>query len=245
MQRLLTNKDIDTVISTQAHPQPITSPTARASETFNFDLASLSQHPIPEEKPKAVNLPQQRNAEKYIKSHVDTSRDASARIQQNLKNQLTNLSDKLEARKSIKKRNRSQEPTPLRSRQHIRQAETSVAVTLNEIEISLRRSLSKDRESDRGGGIPRKSIADEFEEELEKLMERFVIEKLEKSSKIQKHYNHQIKEVKGLGGMETIQQVIKEMERNMEQELHDLNYEIESKRKQEIAILKRKMLGVN
>jgi demethoxyubiquinone hydroxylase (CLK1/Coq7/Cat5 family) len=127
----------------------------------------------------------------------------------------------------------------------MRQTETSVAVTRQEIEVSLRRSLSKDRESDKGGGIPRKSIADEFEEELEKLMERFVMEKLEKTSRIQSHYNHQINELKGMGSMETIQEVIKEMQKNMDRELQDLAVEIDTKRKQEIAILKRKMLGVN
>lgn len=244
MQRLLTNKDLDTVISTHTHSQPLISPTSSTLD-IHSNFSGLNEFPIQEEKPKAANLPQQRAAEGIIKSHADTSRGASARIQENLKNQLVNLSEKIQARKSFRKRNRSQEPTPLRSRLQMRQTETSVAVTRQEIEVSLRRSLSKDRESDKGGGMPRKSIADEFEEELEKLMERFVIEKLEKTSRIQSHYNHQINELKGMGSMETIQEVIKEMQRSMDRELQDLAVEIDTKRKQEIAILKRKMLGVN
>lgn len=248
MQNLLVKKDVEQVMKS---PTPsIESPKFSSGcgptpRKLNFDQAEKveSTDKVSEEiraTKKVKTLPQQRVAEKIMSNHSNVSKKTSQMIQENLKSQLSSLNSKLESRKDWRKRNLSAEPSPVK--EHAGRKSIDYSLEIPSKTLFRRSSTIKQLEGDAGGGIPKKSNSELFEQELVKLMEHFIIDKLEKSNKIRTFYSEQISEIRRYGAAGTVDAVIAEMTKSMESELNKLSETLDLKRKEDIISLKKKFV---
>jgi len=82
--------------------------------------------------------------------------------------------------------------------------------------------------------------SERFEIELEKIMEESVIEKIIRSKEIKKRYQEAMNDV-GKDRTPLMEQLIKELEKNMQTELSALEKELENRRKVAIQNLKQSL----
>ena len=93
---------------------------------------------------------------------------------------------------------------------------------------------------DKSGGEARATPAEEFEEEVERIMERFVEEKTIKRREIEEKYSEYLSEVNCMEG-EIIKSLAEELKKNMKVEIEETIKEIEAKRGQAIAVARKKL----
>lgn len=78
----------------------------------------------------------------------------------------------------------------------------------------------------------------DIEDQLEELMEKSFSDKASKIAEIKVRYETQIRELEGQGGL--MNMIIDQMKENMKQEIENLTQELDTKRRQEIRVLKEK-----
>ena len=97
---------------------------------------------------------------------------------------------------------------------------------------------SSEGESDKSGGGHTSREAERFEKELEDIMEASVMEKIERTHEIKRKYRKEIEEIQAMKGNSLMDQLIKELQKGMDEEISALEIVLEEKRK--IAIKKIK-----
>ncbi|CAG9312229.1 unnamed protein product [Blepharisma stoltei] len=95
-------------------------------------------------------------------------------------------------------------------------------------------------ESDICGGIPNMDDLREFEESLEKIMEKYIMERLKRVQNIKDTYAMQISETNEMGNNEIIKLVIDEMKKNMNKEIEITISELDANKAKEIEKLRAK-----
>lgn len=165
------------------------------------------------------DLMQKREADKAIKEHTEATQFVSRQVSMNLQSQNNSILSRVSTRKS---RNVSAEPK-------------TVQKFGNHFNSGHHKRRSSEGESDRSGGMKISKEAEDFEKELEDIMEQSVVEKIEKTQEIKKKYKKQIEEIQKMKG-NLMDQLVKELQKCMDQELTSLESHLEEKRK--IAIKK-------
>ena len=168
------------------------------------------------------DLLQKREADKAIKLYEAASQSVSRQVSMNLQSQNSSIVSRFNNRKS---RNVSAEPKPPQKFGKI-------------FGGGHHKRRSSEGESDRSGGGQNSKEAEQFEKELEEIMEASVMEKIEKTHEIKRKYRKQIEEIKQMKGNSLMDQLVKELERGMDEEMAALEIVLEEKRK--IAIKKIK-----
>ena len=186
-------------------------------------LASHDEPPPRHSISVSKELLQQRQADKAIKLHNEASQNVSRQISMNLQSQNSTMLSRFNNRKS---RNISAEP---------KNPSNFGKIFFPSGGHHKRRS--SEGESDKSGGKPSISNdAEQFEKELEEIMEQSVMEKIEKTQEIKKKYREEIEEIQKMKGNALMDQLIKELQKGMQEELSTLETNLEYKRK--IAIKK-------
>lgn len=169
----------------------------------------------PEEKPlePTVKLPVERRCEKVLQNHKIEALNISQQIIENLKTQSDNLQNRIESRK----KNRMSNSVRYRRSQEINQC-------------------------DKSGGEARLNPIEVFEEQVEKIMEKFVEEKTTAKKEIEDKYAEYVRELTGMEG-EIMQKVLRQLQKNMGEEIEESVRELEAKRNQAIAIARKALLN--
>ena len=190
----------------------------------NLLLAS-NEEPCP--RPSAISgLVQQRQADKTIKQHEEATHYMSRQMSINLQSQNDSMVSRFINRKS---RNISAEP------------KFPIKTEIFGKNFQYHKRRSSEGESDKSGGVSLTKEAEDFERELEEIMEQSVLEKIEKTQEIKKKYKSQIEEIQKMKG-QLMDQLVKELQRGMQEELSVLESMLEDKRK--VAIKKiREFIG--
>lgn len=188
----------------------------------NSLLADSQEPPVRNSVSVSHDLLQQRQADRTIKLHEEASQNLSRQVSMNIHDQNNSIPNRVSTRKS---RNISADHKNPRK----------IPKSLYKIE-NFHKRRSSEGESDKSGGVSLTKEAEEFEKELEQIMEQSVMEKIEKTQKIKKKYREQIEDIKKMKGNAIMDQLIQELQRAMQQELSELESALEDKRK--IAIKK-------
>lgn len=229
---MLQRNSINTMKSPEKIPEM--QPTTMTSKRLLFQDDSFENAP---EIHRPSELAQRRAAEKVIKDHDHTSNINIKQVQENLKYQ----NETLEHRKITRKRGYSIRPRS--SSPHSPPKKGGEFSFLN-IESGLKRTperRSTEGESDKSGGLAKVAPNAIFDKEIEEISEKFILEKMTETGKINKHYKEQISEIKSIGGeAEIIDQIIQEMERNRANDIKELEMRIEKRRIEEVEMLKHR-----
>ena len=165
----------------------------------------------------------QREAENLLKKHETRSHNTSKQLQSNIESQAAALNKKL----NIRRIRRLRSTSPDKWVAHTEKLEKSVAVT------------EKERnESDMSGGP---NVNTEFEKALENVIERTLIQKLQKVRKIKRKYvecrEDMLTEQKPEG---IIKDVLSQMDLNMKKEISEVETQSETHKIVEIKKLKER-----
>ena len=192
------------------------------AQKFNFAIAS--------------SVPETRNAEKIINTHMNDAQTTSKKLQENLKSQGDALHQRLMQRKAARSRGNSVDAMPSKPKLFTKtMTDTSPFI----VPISPKNFMSQ--ESDRSGGPARNQSMEHFEEGLEKIMEKFVEEKMTTTRNIKNKYKSDIDEVKKMGQGEVVNQILLEIEKSMNEELAREIKKLEERRKEEISALRQRL----
>mmetsp|Transcript_7387 Transcript_7387/g.7247 ORF Transcript_7387/g.7247 Transcript_7387/m.7247 type:complete len:285 (+) Transcript_7387:22-876(+) len=152
-----------------------------------------------------------RDAAQVIKEHMHTSSSISFKICEMLRNQEgTNLENRLKARK--------------------KQASTH----------STPGSRTRSQTMENITKIPTETKFEKYQEEIEKIMEKYVDEKVNRIQTIKNQYREEINEVNMMGHNDTIAMVLNQLEKDMQREIDEVMKQIDRERKVEISELKKK-----
>ncbi|OMJ83051.1 hypothetical protein SteCoe_16082 [Stentor coeruleus] len=166
-------------------------------------------------KAKLQTIPElqvERNCEQVIKEHTQESSNISRKIQDNLKNQSESLRQRLMFRK--------QATTPRYGKSCFVFEEHS--------------------QSDISAGEAKSNPVEEFENELEAIMEKYVEEKTKIKNLIKEKYQEYFDETKTIKG-EVREKLIQELTKNMNIEIFETLSEIDKLRNEEIATARKKL----
>ena len=177
--------------------------------------------------PFKATLKNDRAADQALKTHNETNSKAIRRAQQNLHSQYASLNNRLSARISTL---RSLSPKSANKGGHTDKVGTSMNVTSSGKKYVTKKSL--EGESDRSAGGCKDS-------QIEEIMEKYVIEKLQRTHDVKLRYKAGKEEVEEMGSSVMLQQVFEQMELRMNQEIKEIEDDINRRRKQEIQELKR------
>ena len=170
------------------------------------DEPSVSTPPLPRHSISVSNdLLQQRKADNAIKLHNEASQSISRQVSMNIQNQNSSILSRFNNRKS---RNTSAEP-----KNPSNFGKFFIPKGLNH------KRRSSEGESDKSGGVSVSKEAEQFEKELEDIMEKSVMEKIEKTQEIKKQYREQIEEIQKKKGRAIMDQLINELQKGLEEEL--------------------------
>ncbi|OMJ76494.1 hypothetical protein SteCoe_24116 [Stentor coeruleus] len=175
------------------------------------------------------DLLQKREVDKTIKQFEVATHEVSRQVSMNLQNQNSTMLSRMNTRKN---RNTSVDPR-----------KSSVFHKLPFVTHHKRRS--SEGESDKSGGVSTTREAEQFEKELEEIMEESVMEKISKRQEIKKKYREQIEEIQSMGGGTVMQQLAEEMQKRMDEELNALDGMLEDKRKVAIKRIKEFLVKKN
>jgi len=170
------------------------------------------------------DLKQQRQADLTIKLHENNSKQLSRQVSMNLEKQNSMMMDRFKNRKN---RNTSVQCKDVNKKKM-------------RFSMAIHKRTSSEGESDKSGGLKVEKQAERFEIELEKIMEESVIEKIIRSKEIKKRYQEAMNDV-GKDRTPLMEQLIKELEKNMQTELSALEKELENRRKVAIQNLKQSL----
>ena len=109
---------------------------------------------------------------------------------------------------------------------------------------SKRFRVFETNQCDKSGGEARITPAEEFELEVEIIMERFVEEKNIMKREIEEKYNEYLSEVNCMEG-EIIKSLVGELKKNMKLEIEERIKEMEAKRAGAIAVARKKLANKN
>lgn len=219
-----------------SHSQAFSDPALSNTDS----LTTEESNPEPE---SLDTLPQQRNAERILTEDMDIAASTAEKVHKDLKYMHENLEVKIKERQSRlrKTRTQSQEPTP--PKQHKRKFfkwNCELPVTSEEKEETAVRLSSTfhtaESESDKSGGLPKRLSLETFEIELEKIMESFVIEKVNKTAEIHRRYESQLAELSPDNTL--MRQIIDQIRIAETQEIAALVESLETKRKEDIQKLR-------
>ena len=112
---------------------------------------------------------------------------------------------------------------------NIKDQEETIENKLKARRINRSQTLNSRVEGDRGAG------RDRYQDGVVEIMERFLNEKVEGVVGIKRKYKEQIEEIRAMGASQMIVEVIKEMERAMEEEIKNYCEELDKKKAEEIA----------
>jgi len=244
MQNFLIRKDVLKLINAPASTQPeppkfevISDETIKKKK----EEAAIKQRVRAQQFSKAIGgtVAEKRHAEKIITTHINDAQAIKSKLQENLKSQGDLLNQRLMQRKAARQRGSSCDTSSTRPR-------VMSVFESGQGAISSSPNNTFNEESDRSGGPSIRSSLDQFEEELEKLMEKFVEEKMLLTRNIKNKYKQNIDEVKrmGEGGKEYVEivtQIVGEIEKSMNEELNSVIKELEAKRKEEIGRLRKRI----
>lgn len=166
-------------------------------------------------KAKLQTIPElqvERNCEQVIKEHTQESSNVCRKIQDNLKNQSESLSQRLMFRK--------QATTPRYGKSCFVFEEHS--------------------QSDISAGEAKSNPVEEFENELEAIMEKYVEEKTKIKTLIREKYQEYFDETKTIKG-EVREKLIQELTKNMNIEIFESLADIDKQRNDEIATARKKL----
>ncbi|CAG9333071.1 unnamed protein product [Blepharisma stoltei] len=232
MQKFLAREEVLKVIKDYQNPQkPLRSSLTPTPESVRDTYRKRAEEKQ-KIKAKLMNSPPnkditiERNAEKAILSHTTESSSASKRIQENLQSQAENLNSRLRDR--VNQRSASTNRRDFRSN------------TFSAGSLGIKKFLE---ESDRSGGAPKKSHIELFEEEVEKVMEKYIEEKINVKRKLTESYQEQIKEIQSMGESLLIGSLIKTMNDTLGEEIENAVQEIEKRRKEEISAIRQRYLS--
>lgn len=112
---------------------------------------------------------------------------------------------------------------------NIKNQEDTIENKLKARKINRSQTLSSRIEGDKGAG------RDRYQDGIVEIMEKFLNEKVEGVVGIKRKYRDQIEEIKAMGKSQMIVEVIKEMERAMEEEVKQYCEELDKRKAEEIA----------
>ena len=175
-----------------------------------------SKEEEPQHKPPAHHsLAEKRQADFTIKQNENDTRVVTRQVSMDLVNQNMSFMTRFNSRKS---RNISVEP------------KKKLAKYKETLE-NMHKRRSSEGECDRSAGLSITREAEALEKELEEIMEKSVMEKIEKTAEIKKRYNEEIQEIQKMGSGQLITQLVDQMKFAMNKELHELDIYLEDKRK--------------
>ena len=116
----------------------------------------------------------------------------------------------------------------------------SLAQKIESRRNSRNMNKSNKNQSDKSAGEAKSIQVEEFELEVEKIMEKFVEEKSYAKKEIEKKYQEYIKEFEFMEG-DIIKNLMQELNKNMENEIEEKIKEIEMNRTQAISLARKKL----
>jgi hypothetical protein len=165
-------------------------------------------------------LIEKRQADQTIKKNENETRMVTRQVSMDLQNQNLSFMNRFNSRKT---RNISAEP------------KNKLPKLKQSLNVQHKRR-SSEGECDKSAGLSITKEAEAFEKELEEIMEKSVMEKIEKTMEIKKKYLDEIDEIQKMGAGQIIDQLVNQMRSAMEKELLELDAGLEEKRK--VAIQK-------
>ena len=220
MQKLMTKSNIIQILTQAAspapspRPPPLTSPKSLSlSFSRNLEISSPTAIQVfsPKSKPAPADLVVERNCNKVLKDHKTENIDLGKKIHENLKHQSDNLSQRLLSRKLAQ--------TP-RVRQRFTFEET------NQCDISA--------------GESKLFIVEEFEKNIENILEKFIEIKNNEKKRIEEKYREYFDEIDMIRG-DVKDKLALELNRNMNKEIDEAVQVLESKREKELDQERKKL----
>jgi hypothetical protein len=238
MQSLMTKNNVILLLTNAASPVTSPRPTTQIvnspksiktnvskslsiSSPRNFEVASPRNLEItspiaihvfsPKSKPAQADLVLERNCDKVLSDRKTENFDLCKKIHENLKNQSENLNQRLLHRKLAQ--------TP---------------------KISKRFTFEETNQCDISAGESKLFIVEEFEKNIEGILEKFIEMKNREKRKIQEKYQEYFDQIESIKG-EVKDKLTQELNRNMEKELFDAMKGIDLQRENELASERKKL----
>ena len=172
----------------------------------------------PTAKPKLVintELSVKRNCDKVIKQHSVRNSNLSKQLQDNLKNQYNNLTQRLFSRKQVN--------TP-KQNMHFRFGEIN--------------------ENQPKSGLIRTNPVEEFEIEIERILEQSIDEKFQSKQEIEEKYKEHLNEIEFFKA-DVKSKLTEELLKNMKEEIQDRNTQIDKKRFEAIITARQRLNAIS
>lgn len=187
-------------------------------------IIQLSTSPSPQPSPKTVVTPKaklpktelvlERTCNKVLSDHKTENFGLGKKIQENLKNQSDNLAQRLLTRKLAQ--------TPKHTKSKFNFEETSqFDISAGEIKINC---------------------VEEFENNVENILEKYLIEKEKEKRSINDKYLEYFEEIDRIKG-DVKDKLVQELSRNLQKELDERMAELDERRQSEIALARRKFFS--
>ncbi|CAG9325048.1 unnamed protein product [Blepharisma stoltei] len=210
LQRLLARDDFISAVNGNATVKLENASTNAIGNNSLEKSSSVRSKSIDVRARKAPEKEIKKDADQAIKEHLSSSSTTSFKICEMLRHQ---EGDSLEQRLKARKRMGSPQAT-LGGRMRSQTVE-------NLMKISSETKFEK------------------YQEEIEKIMEKYVDEKISRIQTIKNKYREEINEVNMMGNNDTISMVLNQLDRDMQREIDEVTKQIDRERKLEIAELKK------
>ena len=160
-----------------------------------------------------AKLPLERNCERVLQNHNVEASIISKKILENIKDQSESLNKRIQSRKNARIFNNG-----------------------------MGSKIKESNQCDKSGGEAKYTPVEEFELEVEKIMEKYVEERTSLKKEIEERYGEYISEIELMDG-DVIVSLIKELNKNMQSEIDEKIKELEADRAKTIALARKKLLS--
>lgn len=220
MQNLMTKTNVIQVLTQAASPAPSPRPPPLISPkclslsfSRNLEISSPTAIQIcsPKSKPAPADLVVERNCNKVLSDHKTENIDLGKKIHENLKHQSDNLSQRLLSRKLAQ--------TP---------------------KVNKRFTFEETNQCDISAGESKLFVVEEFEKNIENILEKFIHIKNCEKRKIEEKYREYFDEIEMIRG-DVKEKLVIELNRNMNKEIEKAVEAVERKREKELDEERKKL----
>ena len=222
MQSLMTKANIIQILTQAAspapspRPPPLTSPKSLSlslSFSRNLEISTPTAIQVfsPKSKPAPADLVVERNCNKVLKDHKTENIDLGKKIHENLKHQSDNLSQRLLSRKLAQ--------TP---------------------KVGKRFTFEETNQCDISAGESKLFVVEEFEKNIENILEKFIEIKNTEKKRIEEKYREYFDEIDMIRG-DVREKLALELSRNMNKEIDEAVQVVERKREKELDQERKKL----
>ena len=220
MQSLMTKTNVIQVLTQAAspapspRPPPLTSPkslTLSFSRNLEISTPTAIQICSPKSKIAPADLVVERNCNKVLSDHKTENIDLGKKIHENLKHQSDNLSQRLLSRKLAQ--------TP---------------------KVNKRFTFEETNQCDISAGESKLFVVEEFEKNIENILEKFIDIKNCEKRKIEEKYREYFDQIEMIRG-DVKEKLVMELNKNMNKEIEKAVEAVEKKREKELDEERKKL----